>query len=104
MSIRLILIGDDEALDVLAELGRHLPVFELVRSDDLGDRTLGADDVVVIGAQHPRARDALLREVMGRGPARHVAVVPEARGAEPGPRAILAAAELVRALFPDPAA
>jgi hypothetical protein len=103
MSFRLILIGDDEALDVLAELARHLPLFELVRTDELGERELGAEDVVVIGAQHPRARDALLREAMGRGPVRHVAVLGQARGAgdDSGPRAILAAAELVRALFPD---
>jgi hypothetical protein len=99
---RLILIGEDEELDLLAELARHLPLFELVRSDDFGERQLGGDDVVVIGAQHPRVRDALLREALLRGPARHVAVLAQARtGGDSGPRAILTAAELVRALFPE---
>jgi len=99
--VRLLLVGDDDALDVLAELSRHLPLFELVRIDDLGDRDLGADDVVVIGANSRQAREALLRDAMSRGAARHVAVLANAVHAEDaGRRAILVAAEIVRALDP----
>jgi hypothetical protein len=100
--VRLILVGDDEALDVLSELARHLPLFELSRVDALPARVLDGNDVVVIGAAHVRTRDALLREAMTRGPVRHVAVVAqERRGDDAGARAILVAAELVRVLLPD---
>jgi hypothetical protein len=103
-SARLLLVGDDEALDVLAELGRHLPLRELARLDELPEGALGEADRVVLGAAHPRTRDALLREALARGAPRHVAVLAEARApADAGARAILAAAELVRVLYPDTA-
>lgn len=98
--VRLHLVGDDEALDVLAELGRHLPLFELLRGDALPTQDLGEDDVVVIGSRHPRTRDALLRDAMGRGAARHVAVLAAPDEGEEGARAILMAADLVRLLVP----
>jgi hypothetical protein len=101
-SARLLLVGDDEALDLLAELARHLPLRELARLDDLPEGALGEDDLVVLGASHPRSRDALLRDALARGAPRHVAVLAEARApADAGARAILAAAELVRVLYPD---
>ena len=101
MNVRLLLVGDDEALDVLAELSRHLPLFELVRIDDLGDRELGGEDVVVVGSERRQAREALLRAAMEQGKARHVAVLATAeRADDAGRRAILAAAEIIRALDP----
>ncbi len=103
--VRLLLVGDDEALDVLAELARHLPLFELQRLDEVPSRDLDELDVVVLGGTSPRARDALLRDAMSRGVPRHVAVLAQARdGADAGARAILAAAELVRVLVPGAAA
>ena len=51
---RLILIGDDEALDTLAELARYLPVFELLRQGELPERALDGDEA---------ARSALTAEV-----------------------------------------
>ncbi len=99
--VRLHLVGDDEALDILAELGRHLPLFELLRGDALPTQDLGQDDVVIIGSRHPRTRDALLRDAMGRGAARHVALLEAADAGEDGARAVLAAADLVRLLLPS---
>ena len=98
--VRLHLIGDDEALDILAELGRHLPLFELLRADALPSQDLGQDDVVIIGSRHPRTRDVLLRDAIGRGAARHVALLQPADAGEDGARAVLAAADLVRLLLP----
>jgi hypothetical protein len=101
---RLILVGDDDALDTLAELARYLPVFEVMRIGELPERALDGDDVVVIGVHEPRARDALLREAMSRGAPRHVAFVQAPRdeeGRDSGARGILVAAELVRVLFPE---
>ena len=98
--VRLHLVGDDEALDILAELGRHLPLFELLRTDSLPEQDLSDDDVVIIGSRRARTRDALLRDAMGRGSARHVALLDGPETGEDGARAILAAAGLVRVLFP----
>lgn len=101
MSARLHLVGDDEALDLLAELCRHLPLFELARTDALPD-TLGPDDLVVIGAVHPRVRDTLLAAAMSRATPRHISVLAVSlSNADAGARAILAAAELVRVLMPE---
>jgi len=98
---RLHLVGDDDALDLLAELCRHLPLFQLARIDAIPD-ALGPDDLVVIGASHPRTRDALLASAMGRGPARHVSFLSVAvHESDAGARAILAAADLVRILLPQ---
>jgi hypothetical protein len=99
--VRLCLVGDDPALDLLAELSRYLPVSELARVDAVPDRSFDSDDVLVLGAMHPRQGETLLREAMSRGTARHVVVLTPSRFAEDeGARAILAAAELVRALLP----
>jgi hypothetical protein len=88
--MRLILIGDDEALEILAELSRHLDYFEVSRSDELPERTLDNDDHLIIGAGNGRL---LLESALRHGIPGYAALLPEARTA--GKRAILAAAELV---------
>ena len=99
--MRLLLLGDDEALDLLAEFSRHLPLAELSRQDAMPERALDERDVVVVGGTHVRTRDALLRSVMAQGTPRHLVALVESRFAEDaGARAILVAAELVRVLLP----
>ncbi|MEO6950709.1 MAG: hypothetical protein ABI321_02770 [Polyangia bacterium] len=100
MSARVYLVGDDEALDHLSELCRHLPVFELARVDDVPD-PLPEQTIVVIGARHPRHRDALIRAAMERGPLHLVLVPTLASGEHAGARALVTAAELVHLLVPE---
>jgi hypothetical protein len=97
--MRLFLVGDDDALDVLAELSRHLDYFEVSRSDELPD-ALGASDHVVVGRADGRGGEWLASR-FGRAALAGLAYVldPPARGS-PGARAILAAAELVKATRP----
>jgi hypothetical protein len=98
--VHLFLVGDDEALDLLAEMTRYLPVYELARVDVVPD-DLPSSAVVVIGATHPRLRDARLAEAMAQK-TRHIALVPEAPGGvQPGARALVVAAELVALLMPE---
>ena len=100
MSARLYLVGDDEALDHLSELCRHLPLFELARVDDVPD-PLPERTIVVIGARHPRTRDALITHAMARHPL-HLLLVPTLpSGEHAGARALLTAAELVHLLLPE---
>jgi hypothetical protein len=88
--MRLILVGDDEALDVLAELSRHLDYFEVARLDEPPDRQLDDDDHLVVGgAGAARMLESALR--VGR-PGFFV-LLPDAR--TPAQRAILVAAQLV---------
>jgi hypothetical protein len=96
---RLHLAGDDEVLDLLADLSRHLDYFEVARLDR-APATLAADDHVVLAFADPRAAEAELARVRLE-PVGLVLLVPEPEGASPGARAILAAAELVRALHPS---
>lgn len=98
--MRLFLIGDDEALDVLAELSRHLDYFEVSRSDEL-PRELGPDDHVVVGRADGRGGEWLANRIAPAALAGLSYVLdPPGRGS-PGARAILAAAELVKATRPD---
>lgn len=100
MSGRLYLVGDDEALDHLSELCRHLPLFELARLDDVPDH-LPAETIVVIGARRPRLRDALIADAMTGG-AQHLVLVPTlGSGEHAGARALVTAAELVHLLIPE---
>lgn len=92
---RLWLVGDDEALDALADLSRHLDYFQVARLDELPPPPLDADDHVVIGmVDAARARD-LYGRVHAAGAPGHVALVPELPGMTVGARAIVAAAALV---------
>jgi len=96
----LYLVGDDEALDLLAELTRHLPIFELARVDAITE-PLPAGAIVVVGATHPRLRDARIAEAVTHA-AHEVVLVPEApAGAHAGARALVAASELVALLLPE---
>ena len=99
--VRLHLVGDDEALDLLAELSRHLPLIQLSRGDAFPRRDLDEQDVVVIGASHVRIRESLLRTAIEKGKPLHVLMLgpPDDQSAT-GARAILMAAELVRLLMP----
>jgi len=100
--MRLYLVGPDDALDVIAELSRHLDYFSVSRLDDPpdgADDRLGADDHLVLGLGD-RARAAqLLARMMAAGHApKHVVLVEDPVAGNSGVRAILAAAELVGAV------
>lgn len=87
--MRLWLLGDDEALDILAELSRHLEYFQVARLDDAREleEVLGADDHVV--TQRP---DAPQLETAGL-----VVGLSTDAADSPGARAITAASALVAA-------
>lgn len=92
---RLWLVGDDEVLDALADLSRHLDYFQVARLDDLPPPPLDADDHVVIAAVDAAHAQDLLVRVHARGEPGHAALVPELPGMTSGARAIVAAAALV---------
>lgn len=94
--MRLWLIGDDEALDILAELSRHLDYFQVARLDrleeiddltDLGG-VLGPSDHVVSTRSDERRTASAGLAVLLASPATDSA----------GARAIVAASALVEAL------
>lgn len=86
--MRLWLVGEDDALDIVAELSRHLTYFQVARTDE-PPADLGADDHVVVT---PALAD-------GWSAASLTVVLPsEADGDSPGARAIDAAGQLVAAL------
>jgi hypothetical protein len=94
--MRLFLVGDDEALDIIADLSRHLDYFEVSRTDELP--ALGADDHVIIGlADAARSLELLARLLAATSPA-FATVLSPAGSDSTGARAILAAAQLVTAL------
>jgi hypothetical protein len=95
--MRLHLVGDDEALDVLADLSRHLDYFEVSRTDDPPERALGREDHVVLGFVDATRAAALLPRMSA---AAFAIVLPPAAGAAQtaGARAIVVAAQLVAAL------
>ena len=87
--MRLWLLGDDEALDILAELSRHLDYFSVARLDanDAIEAPLGPDDHVVT----QRPEDARL------GSAGLVVALSRSGDDSAGARAIVAASALVEA-------
>jgi hypothetical protein len=88
--MRLILVGDDEALDVLAELSHHLDYFEVARLDEPPERVLDGEDHLIVGGAHA-AR--ILESALRNGTPGFAISVPDAR--TPAQRAILVAAQLV---------
>src|SRR5262249_10380103 len=96
--MNLFLVGDDEALDVLAELSRHLDYFSVTRLDDAPPRPLGAKDHVLVALVDSRRALAVLEAICAAGAPAFAALVPELPGATTGARAIVAAARLVEAL------
>jgi|GEM_PF-3119611 len=95
--LRLWLIGDDEALDILADLSRHLDYFAVSRADEPPAEPLGADDHIIIGLG---ARDRslhLLGLVLSHGHPGYAGIISDGEDSA-GARAILAGASLVTAL------
>lgn len=88
--MRLWLLGDDEALDILAELSRHLEYFQVARLDDAREleQVLGADDHVV--TQRPDAE--------GLASAGVVVTLSTTPDDSAGARAIVAGSALVEAI------
>jgi hypothetical protein len=91
--MRLTLVGDDEALDILAELSRHLDYFEVARLDEPPERALDSNDHLVVGTVDAGLGARLLESALRRGRPGFFVLIPEAR--TPAQRAILAAAQLV---------
>jgi hypothetical protein len=92
---RLWLVGDDEALDALADLSRHLDYFQVARVDELPRGPLTGDDHVVIATADPRRAAALAGAAAVDGAPGHVGIVPDLPGKSAGARAIAAAAALI---------
>jgi hypothetical protein len=95
---KLWLVGDDEVLDAIADLSRHLDYFQVARVDDLPPGPFTSDDHIIVAMVDPRRAAAHLAQAQADGAPGHLAVVPELPGKTSGARAIVAAAELV-ALF-----
>jgi hypothetical protein len=92
---KLWLVGDDEVLDAIADLSRHLDYFQVARVDDLPAGPFTADDHFVLAMSDARQGAELYARALRGGPAGHVGLVPELPGKTAGARAIVAAAELV---------
>jgi hypothetical protein len=93
--MRLWLIGDDEALDVLAELSPHLDYFEVARLDEPPARVLTAEDHLVVGTVEAARGRVLLDALLQSGAPGFATLLPALDGATAGARAIVVAAELV---------
>jgi len=96
-TLRLWLVGDDEVLDVLAELGRHLDYYAISRVEDLPD-ALGPDDHVVISFVDQEAGPKLLARLYSMAQPGYATLVPSDPEDSTGSRAILVAADLVSAI------
>ncbi len=101
-SRRLWLVGDDEALDVLAELSQHFDYFSVARLDELPSEPLSTMDHLVVGsADAVRGAQLLADALVGGKPgfARLLASAEPTSGDDvalrPGARAILMAASLL---------
>ena len=92
---KLWLVGDDEVLDAIADLSRHLDYFQVARVDDLPAGPFTSDDHFILAMSDPRRAAELYTRALHGGVAGHVALVPELPGKSAGARAIVAAAELV---------
>ncbi len=92
---RLWLVGDDEVLDALADLSRHLDYFQVARVDELPAGPLDDNDHVIIAMQTAARGEALAASARSNGAPGHVGIVPELAGRSEGARAIVAAASLV---------
>jgi xanthine/CO dehydrogenase XdhC/CoxF family maturation factor len=70
--MRLVLVGDAESLDVLAELGSRLGYDEIHRLDEVAPALpfqLSAEDHVVVGTVDARRRRDLMARVLSAGDA-----------------------------------
>jgi hypothetical protein len=95
---KLWLVGDDEVLDAIADLSRHLDYFQVARVDELPAGTLDGDDHVIIAMNDLRRGADLVARAHTSGSAGLVELVPELPGKTVGARAIVAAAKLVEKL------
>jgi hypothetical protein len=93
-----LLVGDDDVLDALADLSRHLDYFEVARLDDPPPEPLGERDHIVIAHEDEARARHVLFTVRAAGAPGHAAVVPSLPGMTSGARAIVAAAALVEVL------
>jgi hypothetical protein len=100
--MRLYLVGDDEVLDVLADLSRHLDYFEVARTDDAPPQPLTTKDHIVIAMRDEARGLSMLAQVLGAGTPGFAGIVPDRDGDSLGARAIVVAAELVAALHDRP--
>lgn len=96
--LKLWLVGDDEVLDVLAELSRHLDYFSIARADDLPAEPLGKQDHLVIAFEEIARGPKLLARALAAGAPGFASVVPDEAGDSLGARAIVIASDLVSAI------
>lgn len=92
---KLWLVGDDDVLDAIADLSRHLDYFQVARVDELPAGPFTGDDHLLVAFSDGARARALLAQARSDGAPGYVAAVPELPGKSTGARAIFAAAALV---------
>lgn len=92
---KLWLVGDDEVLDAVADLSRHLDYFQVARVEELPAGPYDADDHLLVAMHDARRGAALVARAKGDGAPGYASTVPELPGKSAGARAIVAAAALV---------
>lgn len=95
MRQKLWLVGDDEVLDAIADLSRHLDYFQVARVDELPQGPYTRDDHIVIAMNDARRGADVVAHAHAHGAPGYVGLVPELPGKTSGARAIVAAAALV---------
>jgi hypothetical protein len=95
---KLWLVGDDDVLDAIADLSRHLDYFQVARVDELPAGPFTDDDHIVLAMVDPRRGADLQARACIDGAPGYVGLVPELPGRTTGARAIVTAADLVARL------
>ena len=92
---KLWLVGDDDVLDAIADLSRHLDYFQVARVDELPAGPFTDDDHLLVAFSDGARAAELLTRARAFGVPGYAATVPELPGKSTGARAIVAAAALV---------
>jgi hypothetical protein len=92
---KLWLVGDDEVLDAIADLSRHLDYFQVARVDELPAGPYSDDDHLLVAFTDAQRAGDLVTRARSDGKPGYASTVPELPGKSTGARAIFAAAALV---------
>jgi hypothetical protein len=92
---KLWLVGDDDVLDAIADLSRHLDYFQVARVEELPAGPYGDADHLLVAFVDAQRASELVARARSDGKPGYASTVPELPGKSTGARAIFAAAALV---------